>query len=108
MRCVGAQLAGCPQHDIAAHFIDLLNEQGASGAQQFRGVVYFAAHTTDQQKGVEQEGWCVMDMQKHITSKIRSPIQEADAFVLFDEARCRYSTLTAVSGTLVCRTAAGP
>lgn len=89
MQSAGAQLAGSPQHKIASHFIDLLNEQRASLAQEFRGVVFFASQTADLLKGVGPEGWYVMDMQKHIISKSRSPIRESDAFVLFDEARCR-------------------
>jgi hypothetical protein len=38
-------------------------------------------------------GWCVMDTQQYCCSKKRSPIHEADAFVLFDDARCRYESI---------------
>jgi hypothetical protein len=92
MHAAGAQLTGCPQHIIASHFIDRLNEgeKCASEALHFRGVVFFCAEAGDLPRNVECEGWYVMDMQKHIISKSRSPIHESDSFVLFDEARCRY------------------
>ena len=93
VHCVGAQLAGSHQYMIASNFIDRLNDQPSSEALQFRGVVFFVSKTGDLPPGVEQEGWYVMDLQKHITMKSRSPICEADAFVLFDEARCRYRAL---------------
>jgi hypothetical protein len=91
MHYAGALLAGCPQHAIASHFIDRLNEQrtDASGSQNFSGVVFFSAQKGGLPTGIEREGWYVMDMQKNITSKSRSPIHESDSFVLFDEARCR-------------------
>jgi hypothetical protein len=87
----GAQLAGSAQHTIAASFIDRLNEgnKHTSGTQDFQGVVFFSSQEGGLPKGCEHAGWYVMDMQKHITSKSRSPIHESDSFVLFDEARCR-------------------
>lgn len=85
----GAQLAGMQQHTIAASFVDSINKQGASGGRQFRGVVFFASQTGEQPAIIQKEGWYVMDLQKHITLKSHSPIKEMDAFVLFDEARCR-------------------
>ena len=38
-------------------------------------------------------GWAVMDRQKYCVPKARSPIKEADSFVVFDEARCRCGSL---------------
>jgi hypothetical protein len=92
MHGAGAQLSGCPQHTIASHFIDRL-KKCAPSSQQFRGVVFFCAQAGDLPRNVECEGWYVMDMQKHIMSKSRSPIHESDSFVLFDEARCRCGNL---------------
>lgn len=100
VHAAGALLAGSPQHVIAAHFIDILrdrlkkdrlNAQGPSSPHQFRGVAFYASKTTKLPKSIEGAGWCIMDLQKQVTSKSRSPIHEADAFVLFDEARCRYA-----------------
>lgn len=85
----GAQLAGSLQHAIAAHFIDRLDKQPTAAAQNFRGVVFYVTKTSGCPPGVEVEGWYVMDRQKRIVLKSRSPIHEADSFVLFDEARCR-------------------
>lgn len=90
MHNAGAQLAGIHQHLIASSFIDRLN---TSSCLLFRGVVFFVSKTSDLPPGVEQEGWYVMDLQKRIALKSRSPIREAAAFVLFDEARCRYLAL---------------
>jgi hypothetical protein len=91
----GAQLAGSEQHTIAANLIDRLNEgkKHTSGSQHFQGVVFFSSQVEGHPKGCEHEGWYVMDMQKHITSKSRSPVNESNSFVLFDEARCRYINL---------------
>lgn len=74
---------------VAAHFIDKLNANHGDQVQQFKGVVFFASKTAGLPKSIEHSGWHVMDKQKCILSKNRSPIHEADAFVLFDEARCR-------------------
>lgn len=86
----GAQLAGSQLHIVASSFIDCLN---TSAGLQFRGVVFFLSKTSDRPPGIDQEGWYVMDPQKRITMKSRSPISEADTFVIFDEARCRYLVL---------------
>lgn len=87
----GAQLAGTSQHKLASHMIDLLSGRLGPGATsgRLRGVVFYATLGAGLPSSIGQEGWYVMDMQKRIASKNRSPLCEADAFVLFDEARCR-------------------
>ena len=71
--------------------IDLLSGRSGQGVTsgRLRGVVFYATLGAGLPSSIGQEGWYVMDMQKRIVSKNRSPLCEADAFVLFDEARCR-------------------
>ena len=89
---VGAQLAGMSQQAAALHLVDGM-QRGGSCTSASLGVVFFVSAGT---KGADArhrlpEGWGVMDRQKHCMPKARSPIKEADAFVIFDEARCRYA-----------------
>lgn len=82
---------------VASLFIDKLTGNRMGGPQRFRGVVFFAAKTAGLPKSIDRSGWYVMDLQKRILSKNRSPIREAEAFVLFDEARCRYRHTSCLS-----------
>jgi hypothetical protein len=88
-RSAGAQLAGIAQHEVASCFIDKLTANIQGGAQKFRGVTFFASKASHGLQIIDSDGWYVMDMQKRILHKNRSPVHEADTFVIFDEARCR-------------------
>ena len=56
------------------------SESGAAAAAlpRFHGVVFYG-----------RDGWQVMDRRGHVQAKATSPIREHEAFVVFDEARCR-------------------
>jgi hypothetical protein len=88
---VGALLAGSSQESIAQQFIDrfiaLEGSQGSEAANcaaanlpSFQGVVFYS------------NGWQIMDRAGYIQQKAVSPLKEHEAFVIFDEARCRYAT----------------
>lgn len=51
--------------------------QAAAALPFFKGVVFY------------NDGWQIMDLSGHIWQKAVSPIKEHEAFVVFDEARCR-------------------
>ena len=52
--------------------------QGSGKARSVLGIVFYG-----------RSGWEVMDTHGHVQSKATSPIKEHEAFVVFDEARCR-------------------
>lgn len=89
--CVaGAQLAGLEQDEAAEHVLDKMRPSMGGGGQGCPGVVFYAAAGSGEAGAAKRpQGWYVMDQQKHCLPKSRSPIREADSFVLFDEARCR-------------------
>lgn len=97
MHAAGAQLAGMEQMDVAKRLLDNTARAGSLAGPHGRvdgrpGVVLFADSSSGGLDPAEQnqlQGWAVMDQQKHCLPKARSPIKEADAFVIFDEARCR-------------------
>jgi hypothetical protein len=47
---------------------------------RFKGVVYYSA---------KKVCWCIKDMKQRETSLSSSPISECDAFVIYDQSRCR-------------------
>lgn len=57
--------------------------QEGGAARNVLGVVFYG-----------RTGWEVMDTHGHVQSKATSPIKEHEAFVVFDEARCRYALVT--------------
>jgi hypothetical protein len=88
-------LAGLSQESVAAQLIARFtafeSSQGAvegtsaAATSPFHGVVFYS------------NGWKVMDRSGFVQPKAVSPIKEHEAFVVFDEARCRYANhLTAV------------
>lgn len=85
--CAGAQTAGIGQTEAAQHLLENMPHVHGGG-RGCLGVVFFVGAGN---KGAEQ-GWHVMDRQKYCTPKARSPIKESEAFVIFDEARCRCGT----------------
>eukprot|EP00892_Ulva_mutabilis_P000057 jgi/Ulvmu1/10051/UM059_0101.1 len=89
----GAQLAGLQQNEAAKHLLDNMHHSAGGGAQDCQGVVFYAGAGSMAAPGQSAQGWYVMDQQKHCLPKSRLPIHEADAFVIFDEARCRGSDM---------------
>jgi hypothetical protein len=75
----GALLAGVDLASAAAHVLQLLRDAGSP----LQAAVYF-----DAASGHAGE-WVVVDHQGGRWPKKRAPIAERDAFVLYDEARCR-------------------
>jgi hypothetical protein len=81
-------LAGLSQESVAAklvaRFTALESSQEsvegtcAAVTLPFQGVVFYS------------DGWKVMDRSGFVQPKAVSPIKEHEAFVVFDEARCRY------------------
>ena len=74
-RRAGALLAGLEQRDVAAFLVARFNEQPDC---PFQGVVFHGAAS-----------WQVMDRAGYVESEATSPIRAHQAFVVFDEARCR-------------------
>lgn len=74
----GATMAGLPNQQVALQILELLQSERDRG--DLLGVVYF-----DKLK----ETWMVMNRIKCSWPLGASPIHERDAFVYFDESRCR-------------------
>ncbi|KAL4423252.1 hypothetical protein ABPG77_000044, partial [Micractinium sp. CCAP 211/92] len=74
----GAQLAGTSNSSAASFLLPLLDRS------RFRGVCFF-------DEGQRQ--WAVLDLQGRCLPRDCSPIREAQALTLFDEARCRGADL---------------
>lgn len=70
----GAMMAGKTNVQVAEYLLE------NTDATHFRGVVYFS---------LEHDEWRVKDHTGQDWSKDSSPIHERDAFVFFDESRCR-------------------
>lgn len=70
----GAMMAGKTNVEVAEHLLQ------NTEAKHFRGVVYFS---------LEHDEWRVKDHTGQDWSKDTSPIHEREAFVFFDESRCR-------------------
>ena len=79
------------QSAAATHLLDRVHAPGGEREHDCLGVVFFNGAGDEGAGGAKAlpEGWSVMDRQRHCTLKARSPIRECDAFVIFDEARCR-------------------
>jgi hypothetical protein len=73
----GALLSGWELLEVAEYLIQKFDELPDS---KFEGVVF---HGHDM--------WQVMDRHLSVEAKATSPVQEHEAFVIFDEARCRYA-----------------
>ncbi|KAL1498573.1 hypothetical protein AB1Y20_013890 [Prymnesium parvum] len=71
----GATMAGWSNEQVARHIVSELAE-----TSRLQGVVYF---------DTVQCTWVVLSRQGRIWLKSCSPIHEKDAFVYFDESRCR-------------------
>jgi len=72
----GALLNNHPIEKVADIFLArLCRAQG-----KFKGVVYFC---------VKRVCWCIKDMKQRETRLSSSPIAECDAFVIYDQSRCR-------------------
>jgi hypothetical protein len=80
----GALLANTDPETVAHALMDSVLQPG-----RFRGVVYHQHGSPGR-----EEGWQVLDEQGHVMPKLSSPIAEADAFVIFDEAHCRCECLS--------------
>lgn len=59
-------------------------------AERFQGVCFFQ----------DKEGWMIIDNQRHCLPRKSSPIAERDAFVIFDDARCRGADLQLQRGAV--------
>ena len=71
-------------HDVAAFVIDTLQ---ATPERSFVGVVFYG------QDGDAHDGWMVMDRAGYVEALATSPLSPHEAFVVFDEARCRCGSL---------------
>jgi hypothetical protein len=71
----GALMAGVSNADVAKYLISKLN-------QKFRAVIFFDGESLN-------KGWYVLDRNGSTKPKQSSPIHERDAFVYYDESRCR-------------------
>lgn len=69
----GALLCNHPLDQVAMFFLNKLQDK-------FKGVVYFS---------VKDHGWRIIDRRPCETSLKSSSIPERDAFVIFDQSRCR-------------------
>lgn len=74
-------LAGMELKDAAAFLLDKFQNVGsAPSGNRLAGVKYH---------GTSAQGWLVMDRGGYVESAKSSPIKDHNAFILFDEARCR-------------------
>ena len=67
-------LAGAALEAVAAQLMEAFRERGAP----FEGVIFHG-----------ETGWHVMNRAGFCESALTSPIKDHEAFVIFDEARCR-------------------
>lgn len=93
----GALLAGLNNDDIARRLIDTFRLQRV---WKYKGVVFFDNHSQDGQ-------WMALEPSGRLLPKNQSPVQEAEAFVIFDEPRCRGADLK-LSRTAVALLTIGP
>ena len=71
----GAAMAGYKNSSVANMIMEVLDK-----GSRLQGVIYFE---------VKQQAWFILDRRGHQCPLAASPIHERDAFVFFDESRCR-------------------
>ena len=71
----GAGMAGYKNSSVANMIMAVLDK-----GSRLQGVIYFE---------VKQQAWFILDRRGHQCPLAASPIHERDAFVFFDESRCR-------------------
>ena len=74
----GGTMAGLSNREVANRILDILSRHRSS--LNLKGVVYF---------DVDHNTWYVLDRRGRCLPKGSSPIHESEAFVFFDESRCR-------------------
>lgn len=79
----GALLAGFSNEDVARKLVDAFQLNGIS---RFKGVVFFDNRSPEGQ-------WMALEPSGRLLPKNQSPVQESEAFAIFDEPRCRGSDL---------------
>ena len=72
----GGTMAGLSNGVVAMRILELLSRCGSA----LKGVVYF---------DVSDNTWYIIDLREKCLPKGSSPIHESEAFVYFDESRCR-------------------
>eukprot|EP00590_Aulacoseira_subarctica_P001536 CAMPEP_0172420326 /NCGR_PEP_ID=MMETSP1064-20121228/6710_1 /TAXON_ID=202472 /ORGANISM="Aulacoseira subarctica , Strain CCAP 1002/5" /LENGTH=2877 /DNA_ID=CAMNT_0013160247 /DNA_START=12 /DNA_END=8645 /DNA_ORIENTATION=- len=77
---VGALLSKLPVEEAAVVFLRAF----VKSQSRFKGVVYYSSKKCN---------WRLIDTKYRETSLITSPIRECDAFVIFDQSRCRGADL---------------
>ena len=80
-------LAGAALEAVAAQLMEAFRERGAP----FEGVIFHG-----------ETGWHVMNRAGFCESALTSPIKDHEAFVIFDEARCRCAPGTPLGPHLPC------
>jgi hypothetical protein len=93
----GALLAGFSNEDVARRLIDAFR---LDGVWKYKGVVFFDNRSPDGQ-------WMALEPSGRLLPKNQSPVQEAEAFAIFDEPRCRGADLK-LSKTAVALLTIGP
>jgi len=79
----GALLAGLSNEDLARKLIATFD---CNGISRFKGIVFFDNSSSDGQ-------WMALEPSGRLLPKSQSPVQESEAFAIFDEPRCRGADL---------------
>ena len=87
----GALMAGMDNREVATHIMSLLS----CGNAHLQGVVYFS---------VPDDTWYVLSRNGRTLPRGSSPIRERDAFVYFDESRCRGADMKLRETAVACLT----
>jgi hypothetical protein len=81
---VGAQMAGLDNEQVADLVLAQISSTPMNVGSKYKGVVYF---------DVKERKWKLKALNKHTWMLHASPIAEHDAFVFYDESRCRGADL---------------
>lgn len=79
----GALLAGVSNEELAWKVMAAF---GSNGICRFKGIIFFDDSSTNGQ-------WMALEPSGRLLPKDRSPVQESEAFAIFDEPRCRGADL---------------